>query len=94
MSVLCEVLRTTHKRVIPLHVSIGKKLLSTRLETLRKQLKDEKQQMGTKKNLKKPFWLKAQPPRGDNYEYLRSTVRSLKLATVCEEAKCPNIGGE
>jgi lipoyl synthase len=31
-------------------------------------------------------------PRGENYEKLKSTVRSLKLATVCEEAKCPNIG--
>lgn len=31
-------------------------------------------------------------PRGENYEHLKETVRSLKLATVCEEAKCPNIG--
>ena len=31
-------------------------------------------------------------PSGENYEKLRSTVRSLNLATVCEEARCPNIG--
>jgi len=42
--------------------------------------------------LPKPTWLKAEVPRGENYEKLRSTVRSLKLATVCEEARCPNIG--
>ena len=31
-------------------------------------------------------------PSGENYLRLRDTVRTLKLATVCEEAKCPNIG--
>jgi lipoic acid synthetase len=47
---------------------------------------------GSKKSLPKPAWLKAQPPSGENYTRLRDTVRSLKLATVCEEARCPNIG--
>uniref|UniRef100_A0A6U3TFU4 Lipoyl synthase, mitochondrial n=1 Tax=Ditylum brightwellii TaxID=49249 RepID=A0A6U3TFU4_9STRA len=44
------------------------------------------------KILPKPSWLKAQPATSDNYRALRSTVRDLGLATVCEEAKCPNIG--
>ncbi len=48
--------------------------------------------LGSKKTLPKPSWLKAEAPTGDNYKHLRDTVRSLKLATVCEEAKCPNIG--
>jgi N-terminal domain of lipoyl synthase of Radical_SAM family len=34
----------------------------------------------------------AVPTQGENYQKLRSTVRELGLATVCEEAKCPNIG--
>ncbi len=42
--------------------------------------------------LPKPSWLKAQPATSENYLSLRSTVRELGLATVCEEAKCPNIG--
>jgi len=42
--------------------------------------------------LPKPSWLKAQPATSEKYNELRSTVRSLGLATVCEEAKCPNIG--
>ena len=42
--------------------------------------------------LPKPSWLKAAPATSDNYKALRSTVRELGLATVCEEAKCPNIG--
>ena len=41
---------------------------------------------------RKPAWLRGQAATGPNYERLRSTVRSLGLATVCEEAKCPNIG--
>ncbi|POM65667.1 Lipoyl synthase, mitochondrial, partial [Phytophthora palmivora] len=32
------------------------------------------------------------PTQGANYERLRKTVKSLGLSTVCEEAKCPNIG--
>jgi len=31
-------------------------------------------------------------PGGERYTKLKQTVRELKLATVCEEAKCPNIG--
>ena len=44
------------------------------------------------KILPKPSWLKAKPATSDNYLALRATVRELGLATVCEEAKCPNIG--
>ncbi len=68
---------------------------SSRIEQLRNQLATDGpvKTTGSKKNLPKPPWLKAEVPSGENYEKLRSTVRSLKLATVCEEAKCPNIGG-
>lgn len=31
-------------------------------------------------------------PAGENYNTLKQTLRGLKLNTVCEEAKCPNIG--
>lgn len=39
-----------------------------------------------------PKWLKMEIPKGENYQRLKDTVRSLNLATVCEEARCPNIG--
>lgn len=29
---------------------------------------------------------------GKNYARIKSQLRELKLATVCEEARCPNIG--
>ncbi|NDC90138.1 MAG: hypothetical protein EB075_15290, partial [Bacteroidetes bacterium] len=40
----------------------------------------------------KPRWLKAPMASGNHYEFVRRTVREHRLATVCEEAKCPNIG--
>jgi len=39
-----------------------------------------------------PRWLKAKAPAGEGYEHLKGLVRQHRLATVCEEAKCPNIG--
>ncbi len=41
---------------------------------------------------KHPPWIKARIPGGGNYAELKSLMRDLKLHTVCEEAKCPNIG--
>jgi lipoic acid synthetase len=39
----------------------------------------------------KPEWLKVRPPAGERYGHIRQRVRHLGLATVCEEARCPNI---
>ena len=41
---------------------------------------------------RKPDWLKRTIPGGEKFANIRSKLRELKLATVCEEAKCPNIG--
>ncbi|HET6780361.1 MAG TPA: lipoyl synthase [Nitrososphaera sp.] len=41
---------------------------------------------------RKPEWLRIKLPSGENYVKVRQTVASLGLHTVCEEAKCPNIG--
>ena len=40
----------------------------------------------------KPRWLKAPLAVGPEFDAVRRTVREHRLATVCEEAKCPNIG--
>lgn len=39
-----------------------------------------------------PKWLKVPIPKGTNYHKLKKDVAELKLSTVCEEARCPNIG--
>ncbi len=42
--------------------------------------------------LKRPDWIKARAPIGEGYERLTGLMRGLDLHTVCEEARCPNIG--
>src|SRR2546427_4279727 len=42
--------------------------------------------------LKRPEWLKAKLPAGPNYADLVQIMRAQGLHTVCEEARCPNIG--
>jgi lipoic acid synthetase len=40
---------------------------------------------------RKPAWLRAPMPAGQRFDAVRRTVREHRLATVCEEARCPNI---
>lgn len=40
----------------------------------------------------RPPWLKVKAPGGKNYARLHAMMRSLNLHTVCEEARCPNMG--
>lgn len=42
--------------------------------------------------VRKPSWLKVRTPGGQNYVGIRGMMRELGLHTVCEEARCPNIG--
>jgi lipoic acid synthetase len=41
---------------------------------------------------RKPGWLKVKAPGGPGYAHLKGMMRELSLHTVCEEARCPNIG--
>lgn len=41
---------------------------------------------------RKPEWLKVRFPGGPNYVRLKGLMREKRLHTVCEEARCPNIG--
>jgi len=38
-----------------------------------------------------PDWLKVKIGGGDTYHTMKTLLRSAKLHTICEEAKCPNI---
>src|SRR5438045_9759430 len=40
----------------------------------------------------KPEWLKVRAPGSPNYTRLKGLMRDLDLHTVCEEARCRNIG--
>jgi lipoyl synthase len=41
---------------------------------------------------RRPEWLRAPAPVGDNYRDLKSLITRLGLHTVCESAACPNVG--
>ncbi len=41
---------------------------------------------------RKPDWLKVRAPGGSNYRRLKTLMRGGELHSVCEEARCPNIG--
>ncbi len=42
--------------------------------------------------IRKPSWLKVKAPGGESYIRIKGMMRELGLHTVCEEARCPNIG--
>lgn len=41
---------------------------------------------------RKPAWIRAKLPGGEAYQELRQLITENNLHTVCEEAKCPNLG--
>ena len=52
----------------------------------------EKARQNSEEVKRLPSWLKVPIPKGSNFHKLKEDVKELKLSTVCEEAKCPNIG--
>ncbi len=47
---------------------------------------------GTSGLARKPPWLRARAPMGAAFAQVKEIVREHRLSTVCEEAKCPNMG--
>lgn len=41
---------------------------------------------------RRPEWLKARIPGGETYAHLKNLIDTHRLHTVCEEARCPNMG--
>ena len=41
---------------------------------------------------RRPDWITVSLRSGENYDFLKKLMRSKQLHTVCEEARCPNIG--
>lgn len=42
--------------------------------------------------LKKPDWIRVKIPASPKINHIKETLRKHKLASVCEEASCPNLG--
>lgn len=52
----------------------------------------EKEEPKRRVRLPKPEWIKVRSAGGQRYLELKEMLKDLKLATVCQEAQCPNIG--
>lgn len=52
----------------------------------------QKQRRDTVPVERKPDWLRVRLPSGGRFAEVREVVRSHRLATVCEESHCPNMG--
>ncbi len=50
------------------------------------------QVQGSQVKRRLPGWMKVRMPGGPNYIDLKNLLRDSNLHTVCEEARCPNIG--
>ena len=48
--------------------------------------------MSNERPRRRPEWMRVKPAKGQGYESVRTLMRSKGLHTVCEEARCPNIG--
>ncbi len=53
---------------------------------------EESKNSTPKVHIPKPDWLKVKAPAGENYTRIKNMLGELKLATVCQEARCPNMG--
>jgi lipoyl synthase len=63
------------------------KLINQYQRIYKENIEKEKSELG-----RRPDWLKVRLPTGNNYKDVLSLMRRAKLHTVCEEAKCPNLG--
>jgi lipoic acid synthetase len=56
------------------------------------EFQDAQKEKTASPRFQRPEWLKAKIPGGKEYVRLDGIMRSHKLHTVCEEARCPNRG--
>jgi lipoic acid synthetase len=52
----------------------------------------ETKQGESKRPQRRPPWIKVRAPAGEAFDQLKRLMRAKSLHTVCEEARCPNIG--
>ena len=80
----------SEKKLIPtVQISSGEKFVNEKgIRAIKDGIKTS-QEDGQR--LAKPKWLRVKVQGGAAYDKTRSIVHEHKLATVCEEAKCPNM---
>ena len=66
-------------------------VVDAELPTSRRAIAESMRAQGIPMGAKKPGWLRVSVPGGERYQKVHSTVKGLRLHTVCEEAHCPNV---
>lgn len=66
--------------------------MATRIEIDHRVRHPEKQHRPDNPVARKPDWIRVKAPTHPVYHETKALMRDKKLATVCEEAACPNIG--
>ena len=66
--------------------------MATRIEIDHRVRHPEKQHRPDNPVARKPSWIRVKAPTHPVYHETRALMREKNLATVCEEAACPNIG--
>ncbi|TIC21720.1 WD40 repeat-like protein [Wallemia mellicola] len=73
----------------------GPEHLTEAIESVKNE-KEERVQLGKTGEPRLPEWLRSSPgeavPTSNSYKKIKKDLRGLGLHTVCEEARCPNIG--
>ena len=84
-----SVILMSDKKLIPtVQVSSGDKFVNDRgIRAIKDGIKAGDLQS---ERLPKPKWLRVKVQGGPVFEKVKTIVSEHKLATVCEEAKCPN----
>lgn len=79
------------KKLIPsVQISSGEKFVNDKgIRAIKDGIKSSGEDY---QRLAKPKWLRVKVQGGPVYENVKNIVSEHKLATVCEEAKCPNMG--
>ncbi len=62
------------------------------MEVFIQEVSTQPQVVPEQSRLRRPEWLKARIPGGEEYSRLKTLIDKHKLHTVCEEARCPNMG--
>ncbi len=62
-------------------------MINQHQKAYKEEVEKKKESLG-----KRPDWLKVRLPSGKNFKDVHSLMRNSKLNTVCEEARCPNLG--
>ena len=80
----------TEKSLIPsVQIASGDKFVNDKgITAIKDGIKNSNRQGG---RLPKPDWLRIKARGGETYERVKGIVHEHNLATVCEEAKCPNM---